>query len=190
MSEDQDPKQPGATGDQPNRPESGPPAGPQGGSSAGSGPRPEGAGPGPRSEGAPQYGDRRGPGGPPRGPGGGGPPRGPGGPPRGPGGPGGPPRGGGYGGPPRGGPGGGRRDSPYPQRRFPRRFRRGKVCAFCVNKVHYIDYKALDTIRKFITDRGKILPRRITGNCARHQRMLCSSIERARHTALIPFKVK
>ncbi len=85
----------------------------------------------------------------------------------------------------RGGPGaggGGRR----PQRRF----RRGKVCAFCIGKVKYVDYKDLDRLRRYLTDRGKILPRRITGNCARHQRMLCTAIKRSRSAALIPYKVK
>jgi len=91
-------------------------------------------------------------------------------------------RGGDRGGDRRGGPGGGRR----PQRRF----RRGKVCAFCVGKVQYVDYKDLDRLRRYLTDRGKILPRRITGNCARHQRMLCRAIKRARSTALIPYTVK
>lgn len=83
----------------------------------------------------------------------------------------------------RGGPGGGRGG---PRRRF----RRGKVCAFCVGKVQYVDYKDLERLRRYLTDRGKILPRRITGNCARHQRMLCRAVKRARSTALIPYKVK
>jgi small subunit ribosomal protein S18 len=75
-------------------------------------------------------------------------------------------------------------------RRPPRRFRRGKVCGFCVGKVQYVDYKDLERLRRYVTDRGKILPRRITGNCARHQRMLCTAIKRARTIALIPYKVK
>lgn len=83
---------------------------------------------------------------------------------------------GGRGGPRRGGPGGGRR------------FRRGKVCAYCVDKVHYIDYKEVERLRRYVTDRGKILPRRITGNCARHQRMLTVALKRARHIALLPFR--
>jgi small subunit ribosomal protein S18 len=74
------------------------------------------------------------------------------------------------------GPGGGKR--------FPRR----KVCAFCVDKIDYIDYKDTKRARKFMTERGKILPRRITGNCAAHQRMLTAAIKRARVVALVPYK--
>ncbi len=69
-----------------------------------------------------------------------------------------------------------------------RRFSRRKVCQFCADKVDYIDYKDTKRIRKFMTDRGKILPRRITGNCAAHQRMLTNAIKRARVVALVPFK--
>ena len=79
------------------------------------------------------------------------------------------------------------------QRRRPmrrRRMHRGKVCSFCINKAVYIDYKTVDILRRYLTDRGKILPRRITGNCASHQRMLCTAIKRARNIALIPFKAK
>ncbi|MGI6603815.1 MAG: 30S ribosomal protein S18 [Firmicutes bacterium] len=67
--------------------------------------------------------------------------------------------------------------------------RRGKkrVCNFCVDKVEYIDYKEAGRLRRFITERGKILPRRITGNCARHQRQLTVAIKRARNVALLPF---
>lgn len=75
-------------------------------------------------------------------------------------------------------------------RRPMRRFHRGKVCWFCVNKSNYVDYKDLETIRRYLTDRGKILPRRITGTCALHQRMLCTAIKRSRNIALIPFKAK
>src|SRR5690349_2146805 len=60
-----------------------------------------------------------------------------------------------------------------------RRFHRGKVCQFCVNKVKYIDYKDVELLRRYLTDRGKILPRRITGACASHQRMLTLSIKRS-----------
>jgi len=70
----------------------------------------------------------------------------------------------------------------------PRRFSRRKVCQFCADKIDYIDYKDTKRIRKFMTDRGKILPRRITGNCAAHQRMLTNAIKRARVVALVPFK--
>jgi small subunit ribosomal protein S18 len=61
-----------------------------------------------------------------------------------------------------------------------------KVCKFCVQKIK-IDYKDADTLRRFITERGKILPRRITGTCAKHQRALSLSIKRARIIALLPF---
>lgn len=69
----------------------------------------------------------------------------------------------------------------------PRRVRKKKVCSFCVDKVDYIDYKDFNRLRKFITERGKILPRRITGNCAKHQRQLTRAIKRARTIALLPF---
>ncbi|WP_324669047.1 30S ribosomal protein S18 [Geochorda subterranea] len=65
--------------------------------------------------------------------------------------------------------------------------RRRKVCAFCVDKVEWIDYKDPNRLRKYMTERAKILPRRITGNCARHQRQLTMAIKRARHLALLPF---
>jgi small subunit ribosomal protein S18 len=61
-----------------------------------------------------------------------------------------------------------------------------KVCKFCVQKIK-IDYKDADTLRRFITERGKILPRRITGTCAKHQRALSLAIKRARIIALLPF---
>jgi small subunit ribosomal protein S18 len=67
-----------------------------------------------------------------------------------------------------------------------RRARR-KICAFCVDKVTDIDYKEVAKIRKFISERGKILPRRISGNCAKHQRQLTIAIKRARHIALLPY---
>ena len=62
-----------------------------------------------------------------------------------------------------------------------------KVCAFCVDKAESIDYKDINKLRKFVTERGKILPRRITGNCAKHQRALTAAIKRARHVALMPY---
>ncbi|MGI5823720.1 MAG: 30S ribosomal protein S18 [Dethiobacteria bacterium] len=71
-------------------------------------------------------------------------------------------------------------------RRERRRGRR-RVCAFCVDKVDAIDYKQADKLRRFITERGKILPRRISGNCARHQRQLTVAIKRARQMALLPY---
>ena len=70
-----------------------------------------------------------------------------------------------------------------------RRGRKGrrKVCSFCVDKVETIDYKDVARLRRFISERGKILPRRVTGTCARHQRELTVAIKRARHLALLPF---
>jgi small subunit ribosomal protein S18 len=62
-----------------------------------------------------------------------------------------------------------------------------KVCNFCVDKVSDINYKDVARLRKFISERGKILPRRISGNCARHQRLLTVSIKRARIIAFLPF---
>ncbi len=64
---------------------------------------------------------------------------------------------------------------------------RKKVCAFCVDKVEQIDYKDAAKLRRFITERGKILPRRISGNCAKHQRQVTIAIKRARNIALLPF---
>jgi small subunit ribosomal protein S18 len=64
---------------------------------------------------------------------------------------------------------------------------RKRVCSFCVEKVDIIDYKEVGRLRKFITERGKILPRRISGNCAKHQRQLTVAIKRARNVALLPF---
>ena len=62
-----------------------------------------------------------------------------------------------------------------------------KVCAFCAEKVNTIDYKDVAKLRKFVSERGKILPRRITGNCAKHQRVLTVAIKRARHVALMAY---
>ena len=70
-----------------------------------------------------------------------------------------------------------------PRMRRPRR----KVCAFCADKVETIDYKDIGRLRKFITERGKILPKRMSGACAKHQRELTTSIKRARHLALMPY---
>lgn len=67
------------------------------------------------------------------------------------------------------------------------RFGRRRVCAFCVDKVDYIDYKEPNKLRRYISDRGKIEPRRKTGTCAGHQRMLTIALKRARHLALLPF---
>ena len=62
-----------------------------------------------------------------------------------------------------------------------------KVCAFCSDKAEFIDYKDIAKLRKYVTERGKILPRRISGTCAKHQRELTSAVKRARNIALLPF---
>ncbi|MDD6011755.1 MAG: 30S ribosomal protein S18 [Oscillospiraceae bacterium] len=69
----------------------------------------------------------------------------------------------------------------------PGRKSRKKVCAFCVDKVEGIDYKDVQRLRKFTSDRAKILPRRVTGTCARHQRELTVAIKRARQVALMAY---
>ncbi|OWZ83492.1 30S ribosomal protein S18 [Natranaerobius trueperi] len=71
-----------------------------------------------------------------------------------------------------------------------RRKRRNKVCNFCADKISEIDYKQVDKLKKYVTERGKILPRRINGNCAKHQRQLTGAIKRARHIALLPYTVE
>lgn len=68
-----------------------------------------------------------------------------------------------------------------------RSFRRQKVCKFCVDKVDHIDFKDVKRLRGFVSDRGKIVPRRISGNCAYHQRQLTAAIRLARSIALLPF---
>ena len=65
--------------------------------------------------------------------------------------------------------------------------RRKKVCAFCADKVEYIDFKNADKLRKYVSERGKILPRRVMGTCAKHQRELTTAIKRARQVALLPY---
>ncbi len=70
------------------------------------------------------------------------------------------------------------------QRRY---YSRPKVCYFCSEKIEKIDYKQVDLLRRYITEEGKIRPRRQTGTCAKHQRMLARAIKRARHLALLPF---
>jgi len=74
-----------------------------------------------------------------------------------------------------------------PERRRPRYISRRKVCFFCVEKVKRIDYKDVDGLRRYLSDRGKIEPRRKTGTCARHQRRLTIALKRARHLALLPY---
>lgn len=64
---------------------------------------------------------------------------------------------------------------------------RKKVCGFCVDRVENIDYKDIARLRRYMSERGKILPRRVTGTCARHQRELTVAIKRARHLALLPY---
>jgi small subunit ribosomal protein S18 len=74
--------------------------------------------------------------------------------------------------------------SPRPRREYrPRR----KVCQFCVDHVREIDYKEASRLRRYLSDRGKIEPRRKTGTCAKHQRRLAVALKRARHMALLPF---
>src|SRR5271154_4179461 len=87
----------------------------------------------------------------------------------------------------RGGPGGGA--GPGGPRRGGKRqyFRKKKVCRFCVERVDFIDYKKVDMLQPFVQERGKILPRRMTGTCSRHQRWLGEAIKRARNIALLPF---
>ncbi len=65
--------------------------------------------------------------------------------------------------------------------------RRKKVCAFCGNNVEPISYKDVAKLKKFVSERGKILPRRVSGTCAKHQRFLVTAIKRARHLALLPY---
>jgi small subunit ribosomal protein S18 len=65
--------------------------------------------------------------------------------------------------------------------------RRKKVCIFCADKVEFIDYKDAAKLRKFISERGKILPRRISGTCAKHQRDINTAVKRARQVALLPY---
>ena len=97
--------------------------------------------------------------------------------------------GGGHGGPRReGGPGGSGPGGPGGRPRGKRQyFRKKKVCKFCVEKMDFIDYKRADILSQFVQERGKILPRRMTGVCARHQRWLGVAIKRARNIALLPF---
>lgn len=62
-----------------------------------------------------------------------------------------------------------------------------RVCNFCIDKVEHIDYKDVNKIRRYVTERGKIIPRRISGNCAKHQRQITVAIKRARNIAFLPF---
>ncbi len=69
------------------------------------------------------------------------------------------------------------------QNRRPRK----KVCGFCAEKIETLDYKDVAKFRRFVSERGKIIPRRVTGTCAKHQRVLTIAVKRARHVALLPF---
>jgi len=93
--------------------------------------------------------------------------------------------GGGGGGGGRGAGGGGRDGGKEGGKRF--FFRRRKVCKFCADKIDYVDYKDVKLISQFVPERGKILPRRMFGTCAEHQRKLTEAINRARHIALLPY---
>ena len=68
--------------------------------------------------------------------------------------------------------------------------RRRKVCVFCGEKAKPIDYKDVATLKKYISERGKILPRRITGNCSEHQKEITVAVKRARHLAMLPYTVE
>src|ERR1700685_1478509 len=90
-------------------------------------------------------------------------------------------------GPPREGRFGGGAGGGGPRRGKRQYFRKKKVCRFCVDKVDFIDYKKGDMLQSFVQDRGKIMPRRMTGTCSKHQRWLGVAIKRARNIALLPF---
>ncbi len=72
----------------------------------------------------------------------------------------------------------------------PYRRPRKKVCSFCVDRIDEVDYKDVEKLKKYVSDKGKILPRRVTGTCAKHQRKVTMAIQRARHIALLPYTVK
>lgn len=80
-----------------------------------------------------------------------------------------------------------KRPSPKKRRRMRRAFVRQKVCRYCADSTMPLDYKDARTLRIFLTERSKIIPRRISGNCAKHQRKLTLEIKRSRHIALLPF---
>ncbi len=75
----------------------------------------------------------------------------------------------------------------YQKKRFKRRRR---VCVFCEEKQNTMDYKDVNKLRRFVSERGKILPRRISGNCAKHQRAVTVAVKRARHVSLMPYTVE
>ncbi len=76
-------------------------------------------------------------------------------------------------------------DNDYRARRIKK-----KVCQFCANEELVIDYKDYDKMKRFVSEKGKILPRRVTGNCARHQREIALAVKRARHIAILPYTVE
>ncbi|MEG1705533.1 MAG: 30S ribosomal protein S18 [Clostridia bacterium] len=67
---------------------------------------------------------------------------------------------------------------------------RKKICTLCAEKQDELDYKDIEKVKKFVSDKGKILPRRVTGTCAKHQRKVVEAIQRARHIALLPYSVQ
>ena len=82
-----------------------------------------------------------------------------------------------------------RKEGPDSGKRRYQPFRK-KVCRFCVKKIDYVDYKDTSLLRSYITDRGKILSNKVTGNCAKHQRSLSKAVERARNIGLLPFTTR
>lgn len=84
-------------------------------------------------------------------------------------------------------PKGGRRKAPPPK---PGRPRKKKYCQYCAEKVTYIDYKDVNNLRKFLSERGKIRARRVTGNCSQHQRLVATAIKNAREMALLPYTTR
>ncbi len=80
-----------------------------------------------------------------------------------------------------------KKDGPGPREGGRMRRPKRKICTFCADKIVGVDYKEYQKLKKYISERGKILPRRITGNCAKHQRILTAAIKRARTIALLPF---
>lgn len=94
-----------------------------------------------------------------------------------------------YGSRPSGGSGTGQGDKPaYRKKTTGVRFSKKKFCIFCVENVESVDYKDIKRLRKYVTERGKILPRRITGNCAYHQRQVTKAVKRSRTMALLPYR--
>lgn len=77
-----------------------------------------------------------------------------------------------------------------PKRDKPFRKPRKKVCMMCAEKLESIDYKDVERVKKFVSDKGKILPRRVTGTCAKHQRAVVEAVSRARHIAILPYSVQ